>query len=71
MGSFMDRVRGFLNIGGGRIKQGFSHDTGDDDLEARGSGQEFKGKVQKKVGDVKSAAGNALHRAGSKVKRTG
>jgi uncharacterized protein YjbJ (UPF0337 family) len=70
MSAFKDRLRGFLNIGGGRLKQAASQDLNRQDLHSEGTSQELLGRGQKFVGDVKDAVGTTVSKAGRKIRRS-
>jgi uncharacterized protein YjbJ (UPF0337 family) len=71
MNSFKDKIRGALNQGFGRLKQGFSRDTGDRRMRAEGSSQEMKGKGQKIVGHAKDIVGEVTEGARDTFRKTG
>jgi uncharacterized protein YjbJ (UPF0337 family) len=51
-----DRIKGKLNDVGGRIERQAGEWTGDEDLQAEGSKDQAKGKVQNTWGKVKDKA---------------
>lgn len=51
-----DRIKGKLNDVGGRIKRQTGEWTGDEDLQAEGSKDQAKGKVQNAWGKMKDKA---------------
>jgi uncharacterized protein YjbJ (UPF0337 family) len=51
-----ERIKGKFNEAAGSVKQGVGTMTGDEQLEAEGKSQEFKGKGQGFVGGVKEKA---------------
>ena len=45
----------------GKLKEGIGKLTGDDDLAARGTGDQVAGQVRDAIGNVAQAAGETLH----------
>ena len=58
MSANSDKATGLANQAAGQIKQGVGKAIGDKNLEAKGVGQETRGKIQKAVGDAKSGVKN-------------
>lgn len=51
--STKDKVKGNVDQASGKLKEKLGQATDDPDLEAEGTGEKIKGKVQEKVGDIK------------------
>ena len=51
--STKDKVKGNINQASGTAKKKLGQATDDPELQEEGTGEEVKGKVQKKVGDIK------------------
>ena len=54
MSANSDKATGLAHQVAGKIKQGVGKALGDNNLEAKGAGQEARGKIQKTVGEAKS-----------------
>ena len=52
-----DKIKGYANEAGGKVKQGVGKVLGRPDVEADGVAQEAKGDAQKAVGDIKRSVG--------------
>jgi uncharacterized protein YjbJ (UPF0337 family) len=51
-----DKIKGTMNEAVGRAKSNIGHLTGDRKLQAQGTAQQMKGKVEKAIGTVKDAS---------------
>jgi len=51
--STKDKLEGKKDQAVGAVKEAAGRATGNEDLEARGTGQKVAGKIEEKVGDVK------------------
>ena len=59
MGDRMQRLKGKMNVAGGRAKANAGYETGSGKTEAKGVGKMAKGKTQSAVGKARSRAKKA------------
>ena len=69
MGSKTDRIKGYANEAGDKIKQGVGKAIGNDRLRAKGAAQEAKGEAQKAVGKAKGAIKGAARKFADKAQK--
>lgn len=67
MGSMTDKIKGFANQAGGKLKEGFGKAIGNEQMQVEGMGQQVKGKAQQTVGEAKSTIKAAADKVAEKA----
>ncbi len=69
MGSMKDKTAGLANQAAGTIKQQVGKTVGNERLQAEGTVQKAKGKVQEAVGDLKAATKSAANKVADTINK--
>jgi uncharacterized protein YjbJ (UPF0337 family) len=67
MGSVTDKIKGYANQAGGKVKEGLGKAIGNEQMQVEGLAQQAKGEGQKIVGNVKGAIKDAADKVADKA----